>query len=464
MKRGWTSGKLTVSIHSKRVLLTGMGLIALSFFMPLLFTVDNFQVRNFLYLALKNGERLDLIDAALRLVALNAVRALPHYCGAFLVADALEFRWKRRDAWYFNAGLILLLLYATYRSIDVIHGIYYDFGLPAVAAALFIILFDKLDYKYISMGKKTAFVAMELIAWQFLDIMPAAALLPVGRGEMSQSIKLAGRLLDGENALDTIGGMGILLFAICAVLLFIMLRDENSLREMDALKEQNEAIRAKARINEMRSRTYQEIQHLVHDLKSPLTVVQTLVGVFRLECEQDGRTEQVELLERVENAVEHMSQMISEILYQDKTTRISVEKLLRRVSAQISIEDYAPLICIEAAEPEATVRVNGILFSRVLVNLVQNAAHAAQKDRRLNIIIRSDADDMWVRFQVIDNGRGIAEQKLKDIWDRGYSGSDSSGLGLFFVQDVVERLGGRVELQSVEGKGTVITISIPKEE
>lgn len=167
MKRGWTSGKLTVSIHSKRVLLTGMGLIALSFFMPLLFTVDNFQVRNFLYLALKNGERLDLIDAALRLVALNAVRALPHYCGAFLVADALEFRWKRRDAWYFNAGLILLLLYATYRSIDVIHGIYYDFGLPAVAAALFIILFDKLDYKYISMGKKTAFVAMELIAWQF---------------------------------------------------------------------------------------------------------------------------------------------------------------------------------------------------------------------------------------------------------------------------------------------------------
>ena len=171
-----------------------------------------------------------------------------------------------------------------------------------------------------------------------------------------------------------------------------------------------------------------------------------------------------ELLERVGNAVEHMSQMISEILYQDKTTRISVEKLLRRVSAQISIEDYAPLICIEAAEPEATVRVNGILFSRVLVNLVQNAAHAAQKDRRLNIIIRSDADDMWVRFQVIDNGRGIAEQKLKDIWDRGYSGSDSSGLGLFFVQDVVERLGGRVELQSVEGKGTVITISIPKEE
>lgn len=464
MKKSWTKGTLHVSVHSRRVLLIGAGLIISSFFMPLLFTVDNFQVRNFLYQALEHGERLDLIDAALRLVALNAVRALPHYCGAFLVADALEFRWRERDAWYFNAGLILLLLYATYRSIDILHGIYYDFGLPAATAAFFIILFDKLDYKYIAMGKKTAFVAMELIAWQFLDVMPAAAFLPVGRGEMSQSIKQAGRLLDGEHALNTMGGMGVILFALCAGLLFILLRDENSLREMDALREQNAVIRAKARMNEMRSRTYQEIQHLVHDLKSPLTVVQTLVGVFHLECEKNGQAEQVELLERVENAVDQMSQMISEILYQDKTTRISVEKLLRRVSAQISIEDYAASVHIEAAEPKANIRVNGILFSRVLVNLVQNAAHAAQKDRKLNIMIRSDINDTWVRFQVIDNGKGIPERKLKEIWGRGYSGSDSSGLGLFFVRDVVERLGGQTDLWSVEGKGTVITIKIPKED
>ena len=461
---------VTVFVRSRRVLLTGIGLIALSFLMPLVFTVDSVQIRYFLWLALRNEERLDLIDAALRLVALNAIRALPHYCGAFLVADALEFRRGERDTWYLNAGLILLLLYATYRSIDVIHGIYYDFGLPAAAAAFFIILFDKLDYKYIAPVKKTAFVATELIAWQFLDVMPAADFLPVGRGEMSQSIKLAGRLLDGEAALNTMGGLGIILFAFCAVLLFVLLRDENYLREMDALREQNAAIRAKARINEMRTRTYQEIQHLVHDLKSPLTVVQTLVGVFKLECELDSRAEgearqeRLELLGRVENSVEQMSQMISEILYQDKTTSVSVKRLLNRVSAQISIEDYASYVHVEAEEPEARIQVNGILFSRVLVNLVQNAAHAMEKKRRPNITIRSDVNASWVRFQVIDNGKGIPEQKLKAIWSRGYSGTDSSGLGLFFVRDVVERLGGRIDLWSAEGKGTVITICIPKEE
>ena len=83
------------------------------------------------------------------------------------------------------------------------------------------------------------------------------------------------------------GTIGIFSFAFCAVLLFILLRDENYLREIDALKEQNSAIQAKSHLNEMRTRTYQEIQHLVHDLKSPLTVVQTLVGAVSKENKDD---------------------------------------------------------------------------------------------------------------------------------------------------------------------------------
>ena len=431
---------LTVFVHSRRILLVGLGLIALSFCMPQLFTVENVQVRHFLHLALINGERLDLINAALRLVVLNTVRALPHYCGAFLVADALEFRWNGREAWFCNAGLILLLLYATYRSIHLAYGIYYDFGLPAITAAFFIILFIKLNYRYISSIKKTLFVTMELAAWQFLDIMPSASFLPVGMGTI-----------------------GIFSFAFCAVLLFILLRDENYLREIDALKEQNSAIQAKSHLNEMRTRTYQEIQHLVHDLKSPLTVVQTLVGACKLKCEQNGELEQLELLGRVENSVDHMSQMISEILYQDKTSLVSVEKLLNRVLAQISIENYAPYVHLEMDVPKARIRVNGILFSRVLVNLVQNAANAIETSRAPNITIRAGMDGAWVRFQVIDNGTGIEIQKLKDIWTRGYSGGGSSGLGLFFVRDVVERFNGIIDLWSEVGKGTVITIKIPKE-
>jgi signal transduction histidine kinase len=69
----------------------------------------------------------------------------------------------------------------------------------------------------------------------------------------------------------------------------------------------------------------------------------------------------------------------------------------------------------------------------------------------------------WVRFQVIDNGTGIEPQVQSRIWERGYSGRSSSGLGLSFVRSVVERSGGHVELCSTVGEGTTITLCLPKE-
>ena len=462
MSKGKGERTWSVRVRRRSGLIAGLAMILLSFFMPLLFTIRNFRVVHFWSEALETGERLELISAALGLVALNSVRALPHYCGAFLVADALEFRHKGKNAWYCNAALVLVLLFIIYRSIDLIYGVYYDFGLPAIAAASFIILFNRLDYNYVSVRKKTMLVAMELIAWQFLDVMPIASALPVGRGEVSQSIKQIGLVLEGEHALNIMGGIGILLFACAAFVLLMLLRDENYLREMEALKEQNDAIRDRAYINELHNRTYQEVQHLVHDLKAPLTVVETLVGACKLESEMEGHDEQVELMNRVENAVDQMSEMISEILYRDKTSVITVDKLLKRVLAQLSIEEYADSIHLAVACPEAQVRVNRILFTRVLVNLVQNAAHAAA-DRPLRIVLRASAGEDYVRFEVEDNGRGIAEQAAGKIWDRGYSGTGSSGLGLAFVRDVVTGMGASVEMRSKVGEGSTFAIRLTKE-
>ena len=54
--------------------------------MPVLFTVQNFQVREYMHLALEKQENTDLMVAALRLVMLNALRAAPHYIGAYYIA------------------------------------------------------------------------------------------------------------------------------------------------------------------------------------------------------------------------------------------------------------------------------------------------------------------------------------------------------------------------------------------
>ena len=445
-------------------LVIGCFLIALSFAMPLLLTVHNFRVLDRLHDALEWENSFSLMIAALSLVALNTLRAAPHYIGAFLVAESMEFRWGTRSLWAINALLVVGILQVTYWGINILHHqVRYDFGLPAVLVGGFVILVDHLDYKYIARMKKILLIFTGLTAFQFLDIMPAASVLPVGRGETSTDIKLAGNMLGLSGVLNGVAAVGFLLFLGISVLFFIMLRDENKLREMVLLREENEAIQTRARINEMQNRTYREMQHLVHDLKSPLTVVQTLVGAVKLDCAQAGQQENLMLLDRAESAVEQMSQMISEILYEEKISLTTVEAVLNRVLAQLSIEDYARYIRVESEVPQAEIRVNRVLFSRALVNLVQNSAKAMTAGRTPCIVLRSDVSDGWVQFQVMDNGGGIPEEKQAEIWNRGYSGTASSGLGLSFVRNVVERANGKVKLCSRVGEGTTITLWIPKE-
>ena len=135
-------------------MMIGLALIALSFLMPVLFTVQNFQVWEYMHLALEKQEKTDLMVAALRLVMLNALRAAPHYIGAYYIAESVELYRRGKKSWIPNACMILLILPLVYEGIGLVHGIRYDFGLPALLLGSSVVLFRRLDYQYISLTKK----------------------------------------------------------------------------------------------------------------------------------------------------------------------------------------------------------------------------------------------------------------------------------------------------------------------
>jgi signal transduction histidine kinase len=74
-----------------------------------------------------------------------------------------------------------------------------------------------------------------------------------------------------------------------------------------------------------------------------------------------------------------------------------------------------------------------------------------------------DETEGYICFTVADNGIGIDENRREHIWGRGISGSESSGLGLAFVQSVVTQMNGIIRMDTKLGKGTSITILLPKE-
>lgn len=160
------------SVDAKELAIGG-GLVLLSFLMPLVFNVDNFLVLRSLSRALFHGEKTDLMVAAIQLVALNSVRGIPHYVGAYFIGESIDIRWGEKSAWFINSIIIILTLQVTYWGIEELHNIHYDFGLPAILVCAFVLVFRRLDYQYIALHKKSLLIVLFLASFQFLDIMPA---------------------------------------------------------------------------------------------------------------------------------------------------------------------------------------------------------------------------------------------------------------------------------------------------
>lgn len=103
-------------------------------------------------------------------------------------------------------------------------------------------------------------------------------------------------------------------------------------------------------------------------------------------------------------------------------------------------------------------------LQQVLLNLVSNAYAAVPDGGRIEIrVTQTNADE--VAIAVSDNGGGIAPSDLRNIFEPFFStkGESGTGLGLSITRDIVERLGGIIEVESEVGKGTTFTVLMPVE-
>jgi two-component system, sporulation sensor kinase E len=99
-------------------------------------------------------------------------------------------------------------------------------------------------------------------------------------------------------------------------------------------------------------------------------------------------------------------------------------------------------------------------LKQVLVNLIKNAMQAMTKGGCLTLASGSTADAVWI--SVTDTGAGIPAEQLTRIFVPFYTTKQKgSGLGLMIVQRIVRDHGGRIELDSQEGRGTTFKLWIP---
>ena len=99
--------------------------------------------------------------------------------------------------------------------------------------------------------------------------------------------------------------------------------------------------------------------------------------------------------------------------------------------------------------------------SQVLSNLIGNALKFTPAGG--SITVRADNSDAEVLFTVRDTGVGISADNLPRVFDRfWYAGTGGgSGLGLAIVKHALLRHGGRLEIESIEGRGSTFTCHFP---
>lgn len=124
----------------------------------------------------------------------------------------------------------------------------------------------------------------------------------------------------------------------------------------------------------------------------------------------------------------------------------------------------APAIELVADIPEAlpVPFLDREQFRQILVNLVQNALEAVDRERG-RVVVTAREEDGWFTLEVIDNGVGIPQEVQERMFEPLYTTKQrGTGLGLPIVASMVRRHGARIELNSEVGRGTTFTIVFPK--
>jgi signal transduction histidine kinase len=113
----------------------------------------------------------------------------------------------------------------------------------------------------------------------------------------------------------------------------------------------------------------------------------------------------------------------------------------------------------------STLFIDGEKIAWALATLVGSALrHAQQRDEQPRVTIRVawNADEEALVFEVSDNGHGMSEQHARHLFERDPATGKAAGLALLMVRDVVVWHRGSVEVDSRPGRGTTLTMKLPR--
>ncbi len=269
------------------------------------------------------------------------------------------------------------------------------------------------------------------------------------------------------------------LVAALLILLTILHWNRRLHREVERRKRaETELLRAKDMADRASRAKGDFLANMSHEIRTPLNAV---IGLTRLSLETDPAPVLRKYLGKIDLSARTLLALINDVLdlsrieadkLQPRPEPLELHAVLARVRAMVeqqAAEKGLELRIEGPAEPVGTLLGDGLRLTQVLLNLVGNAVKFTNRGRVTLAAWVEDEDEsaLTLTFTVTDTGIGIPEECRAELFDpftqvdtlstRGHGGS---GLGLTISARLVALMGGRLEVESIEGQGSCFWFSL----
>jgi len=231
------------------------------------------------------------------------------------------------------------------------------------------------------------------------------------------------------------------------------------------------SLEAEKELNELKSRF---VSMVSHEFRTPLGVILASADLLSDYLETLTMEERAEQIADIKQSTRHMAGLMEDVLVLGRVEAgkmdfhpipLDVPDFCRRLVDEIlsATSRACPVDFIEE-DVAGPARGDETLLRHIFHNLLSNAVKYSTPGQPVQFRVERDNDDAL--FTVRDTGIGISPEDQKHIFDAFYRGKNvgqrpGSGLGLVVVKRCVELYGGDIQIQSVQGEGTTVTVRLP---
>jgi PAS domain S-box-containing protein len=206
-----------------------------------------------------------------------------------------------------------------------------------------------------------------------------------------------------------------------------------------------------------------------HDLLSPIHSAMGLLTLVESAKEED-RTRYLQMartnLVKLESLIDELNKFYRVDKMAVANEKIDFKYLLEGEIALLKNHPRAQKISFELdCKKGSEIFSDSLRLKTILGNILSNAVKYADVKKPHSFIhVETSCNDKELTVTISDNGIGIAQENISRIFDiffRATSEASGTGLGLYIVKDTIERLNGKIEVQSKLGQGTQFKICLP---